>query len=81
MGRYIQAIRGREEDKHAPQKDWTRMGPGESLTVKTGVLEETITVKRSLPQYVVGDRVGERGARNALGLVTEAVTWDRSLCP
>lgn len=50
FGKLYQAIRDGEVGKHAPQSEWTRMGPGERLTVKTGVLEETITMKRSLHQ-------------------------------
>ena len=33
---------------------WTMMGPGESLRVKAGVLEEAVNMKRRSYKYVCG---------------------------
>lgn len=44
----------------APQRGWTRTGPGKSLGVKARVLQETVNRKRSLYTIRVGGRDGER---------------------
>ena len=55
---------------------WTMMGPGESLRVKAGVLEEAVNMKRTSYKYVCGMAWGEHGG-NELGPTTWVTSRDR----
>lgn len=56
---------------------WTRLRPGESVIVKTGVPEETINTKRSLYKCVWSMGWGESAGGNVLGPIPRVMFQHR----